>query len=64
VVERKYSEPGGATETRPCCCNSGWVTIGQIVLDPETGEEEEEFARYPCRNESSACEACKAGRES
>src|SRR5918994_6359990 len=27
-------------------CNDGWVTIGQIALDPETGEEVEEFALY------------------
>ena len=33
---------------RPCCCNDGWVTIGQIVLDPETGEETEEHALYLC----------------
>jgi hypothetical protein len=25
------------------------VTIGQIALDPETGEEVEEFALYLCR---------------
>ena len=34
---------------RPCACNDGWVTVGQIVLDPETGEETEEFALYLCR---------------
>src|SRR5215217_4602073 len=33
----------------PCACNDGWVTIGQIALDPETGEEIEEFALYLCR---------------
>jgi len=27
----------------------GWVSIGQIVVDPETGEETEEFALYLCR---------------
>jgi hypothetical protein len=25
------------------------VTIGQIAVDPETGEEVEEFALYLCR---------------
>jgi hypothetical protein len=25
------------------------VTLGQIVVDPETGEETEEFALYLCR---------------
>ncbi len=30
-------------------CNDGWVTIGQLVLDPATGEEAEEHALYLCR---------------
>jgi hypothetical protein len=34
---------------RPCACLDGWVTIGQIALDPETGEEVEEYAHYLCR---------------
>jgi hypothetical protein len=34
---------------RPCACNDGWVTIGQLVVDPETGEETEEYALYLCR---------------
>ena len=34
---------------RPHACNDGWVTLGQIVIDPETGEEAEEFALYLCR---------------
>ncbi len=34
---------------RPCVCNDGWTTLGQIVIDPETGEEAEEFALYLCR---------------
>ncbi len=34
---------------RPCSCNDGWVTMGQIVADPETGEEVEEHALYLCR---------------
>jgi hypothetical protein len=33
----------------PHVCNDGWVTIGQIVVDPETGEEIEEYALYLCR---------------
>jgi hypothetical protein len=33
----------------PHACNDGWVTIGQLVVDPETGEEIEEFAFYLCR---------------
>jgi hypothetical protein len=34
---------------RTCACNDGWVTIGQIALDSETGEEVEEYALYLCR---------------
>jgi hypothetical protein len=38
-----------ATDESPHACNDGWVTIGQIVVDPETGEGVEEFATYLCR---------------
>jgi hypothetical protein len=31
---------------RPCACNDGWVTLGQIVVDPDTGEETEEYTRF------------------
>ena len=30
-------------------CNDGWVTLGQLVVDPETGEETVEHALYLCR---------------
>jgi hypothetical protein len=36
-------------DERPDACNNGWVSIGQIALDPETGEEVEEYALYLCR---------------
>jgi hypothetical protein len=36
-------------DQRPHACNDGWITLGQIVVDPETGEEVEEFALYLCR---------------
>ena len=36
-------------DERPHACNDGWITIGQLVVDPETGEETEEFALYLCR---------------
>ena len=36
-------------QDHPHACNDGWVTIGQIVVDPDTGEETEEFAQYLCR---------------
>jgi hypothetical protein len=35
-------------DERPHACNDGWVTLGQIVVDPETSEETEEFALYLC----------------
>jgi hypothetical protein len=36
-------------DEHPHACIDGWVAIGQIALDPETGEEIEEFALYLCR---------------
>ena len=45
------------SEASPHACNDGWVTIGQLVVDPETGEEVEEHALYLCRR----C-ASEAGR--
>jgi hypothetical protein len=36
-------------DERPHACNDGWVTIGQIAVDVDTGEEVEEFALYLCR---------------
>jgi hypothetical protein len=44
TVEAHY-----ASLERPHACNDGWVTIGQLVVDPETGEETEEYALYLCR---------------
>jgi hypothetical protein len=44
TVEAHY-----ASLERPHACNDGWVTIGQLVVDPETGEEAEEYALYLCR---------------
>ena len=44
TVEAHY-----ACSERPCACIDGWVTIGQIAVDPETGEEVEQFALYLCR---------------
>jgi hypothetical protein len=34
---------------RPHACDVGRVTIGQIAVDPKTGEEVEEYALYLCR---------------
>jgi hypothetical protein len=36
-------------DEHPHACNDGWVTLGQLVVDEETGEETEEFALYLCR---------------
>jgi hypothetical protein len=36
-------------QDHPHVCNGGWITIGQLVADPETGEETEEYALYLCR---------------
>ena len=36
-------------QDHPHACNDGWVTIGQLVEDPETGEETVEYALYLCR---------------
>ena len=49
-VEAHYSGP-----ERPHACNDGWVTIGQTVIDPDTGEETEEFALYLCRRCADSC---------
>jgi hypothetical protein len=46
TVEAHYS---GLELLRPHACNDGWVTIGQIVVDDETGEETVEYALYLCR---------------
>jgi hypothetical protein len=39
----------GYREDSPHACNDGWVTIGQIAVDPAPGEEGEEYALYLCR---------------
>jgi len=45
-------------DEHPHTCNNGWVTIGQIVVDPETGEETEEHALYLCRRCTDSREPC------
>jgi hypothetical protein len=44
TVEAHY-----ASLERPHVCIDGWVTLGQIAVDPETGEEVEEYVLYLCR---------------
>ena len=43
------AEEHNGEHARPHACNDGWVTIGQLVVDPDTGEETEEYALYLCR---------------
>jgi len=42
------AHPSREPDEPPHACNDGWVTIGQLVVDPETGEETEEYALYLC----------------
>ena len=44
-------------QDHPHACNDGWITLGQIVIDPETGEETEEYALYLCRRCASEARA-------
>jgi hypothetical protein len=48
TIKDNAPEPRPSTEESPHACNGGWVTIGQTVIDPNTGEETEEFAMYLC----------------
>ena len=43
-----YAAPDDQDE-RTHACNDGWITLGQIMVDHETGEETEEYALYLCR---------------
>jgi hypothetical protein len=44
-----FAAAGQEWKEGPHACNDGWVTIGQLVEDPETGEETVEYALYLCR---------------
>ncbi len=43
------ARPSTEDQDHPHVCNGGWITIGQLVVDEETGEEVEEFALYLCK---------------
>jgi hypothetical protein len=43
------AHPSTEEQDHPHACNDGWITLGQIVVDEETGEEVEEQALYLCR---------------
>jgi hypothetical protein len=47
--DQDHPHPSTREQDHPHACNDGWVTLGQIVVDPETGEETEEYALYLCR---------------
>ena len=36
-------------QDHPHCCNDGWVSMDEAVVNEETGEEEIEHALYLCR---------------
>jgi len=44
-----HAHPSTEDQDHPHACYDGWLTIGQMVVDEETGEETEEFALYLCR---------------
>jgi len=46
---REANRRRGQGDESPHACNDGWVTIGQLVVDEETGEEAEEYALYLCQ---------------
>lgn len=48
-----------AHHSKAHACNDGWVTVGQLVLDEETGEEAEQFALYLCPRCAEAREDAK-----
>ena len=50
----RNGDPFVAASEACICCNDGWVTLGQDVLDTETGEETTEYALYICRHCSEA----------
>jgi hypothetical protein len=48
-VAAKLGEHRYGGDDRLHICDDGWVTLGSIAIDPETGEEVEEYAMYLCR---------------
>ena len=46
TVEAHYAS---LERLRPHACNDGWITLGQLVVDDETGEEVERVEALPCR---------------
>ncbi len=49
VPAHSSTEDHDRQDERPHVCNNGWITLGQVVVDPETGDEVEEYALYLCR---------------
>ena len=48
IVSRALQSAFITRRRRPHACNDGWITLGQLVVDPETDEETEEYALYLC----------------
>jgi hypothetical protein len=55
-MNHSTAHPPTEEQDHPHACNDGWVTIGHLVDDPETGEEVEEYALYLCRRCAAAVE--------
>ena len=49
AVDPFHAAPHDDQDERPHVCNEGWVTLGQLVVNLEPGEEWEAYALYLCR---------------
>jgi len=59
-MNHSTAHPPTEEQDHPHSCSNGWVTIGHLVVDPETGEEVEEYALYLCRRCADAAEVVEA----
>jgi hypothetical protein len=48
-VPQSHRDDHDHQDEYPCASNDGWMTLGQLVVDPETGEQSEEYALYLLR---------------
>jgi hypothetical protein len=48
-MEQKATLEQKRIESHPHACYNGWVFLGIIAINEETGEEEEYIKRLPCR---------------
>jgi hypothetical protein len=49
IRENPPGVPGSTLEERPHACWDGFVYLGHIARDEETGEDVEVIERVPCR---------------